>query len=96
MAETPREKVDRLAEELADALADFWDGKFHAEVFPANQPYGGVKLVITDLEIPPQIDLRNSIERTKEAMGKAYPEHDIRTYQTIDEGKAIVIIMTEL
>jgi hypothetical protein len=96
--ETPRGKVDRLAEELSFALANFWDGQFHAEVFPANKPYGGVKMVITDLGIPPQIELNNSIERTTESMGKAFPERDIRVYKTIDEaaGNATVIIMTQV
>lgn len=43
--ETAQERVDRLAAELSDALAEFSDGDFSAHVYPANKPYGGVKLV---------------------------------------------------
>lgn len=36
-SETPLERVNRLSEELAHALNDYANGKFHAVIYPSNQ-----------------------------------------------------------
>ncbi len=98
MAELPVQRVNRIAEELSHALNDYARGKMHAVVYPSNK--GGqysVGFVVTDLHITPEVELRTSMERTKQALAKMYPDKDIRSHLVHHEesGNATIIVMTE-
>ena len=95
-AELPVEKINRLGRELAIALNEYDAGRWHAVVYPSDKHEFAVGFVVTDVQIPPLVALKNQIQLTKEAMAKAYPEKDIHAYSTIEEGDghATVVFLT--
>lgn len=68
--ETPRAQVDRLGSELSRALAQFDNGDFHAKVFAANQPYGGVQLVLDNFHETQEEKVRRMVRMLQFEMSK--------------------------
>lgn len=94
-AETPNERVTRLAEELSHALNEYADGRMHAVVYPSKDREWAISLRVTDLEPAPLPHLHHQIERTKIAMAKAYPDKDIRTkFMAHKDGNCTAIVLT--
>jgi len=95
MSETPLERVNRLSEELAIALDDYWDGKAHATVFPASSGYG-IKMSVTHVEVDKFTRLERHTEGLKKAFAEIYPAKKLNVYnQFKSDGGTIVFVTAE-
>jgi hypothetical protein len=88
--EHPHERVDRLSNELAEAMDDYMGGKFHALVYPSSQ--GTICYRKTErLRLDPTVELRSAIGSVKMAMlhltGKM-PED----FSQIDDRRSVVAL----
>jgi len=83
--ESAKDKVNRLAGELAQALDEFDNGRWYAKVFQASKSYGGFQLFVSDIKLPPAFEVEAAKERLKAAMAKMYPDRDIVASSLINE-----------
>lgn len=83
--ESAKDKVNRLAGELAHALDEFDNGRWHAKVFPSNKSYGGFQLFISEISLPPAFEFEAAKERLKTAMARIYPDRDILVSTIVNE-----------
>ncbi|RLP22909.1 hypothetical protein [Mesorhizobium sp. YM1C-6-2] len=71
-AESPSDRLRRLCQELQDALAEFCDGQFMAEIYPSNHPTESFAFHSADAS--PQETLARRRREVVAASKAVYPE----------------------